>query len=255
MSPTLLELLTVYRGSDGDATRALYQRLEAIGPAGAIAANLLRACKTSTRAKRYRARRHRGGAYDVKGWAMGNIAQLLLEHSVELEISRWGWGEDREQPHHRFVLYVDLPSGQVSFHAAERGAGPDYPGHWDGARDVAADRILRWAASLVDGQPLEAAGGATAPRFLVDEKRHLICIPYSIDGLHGMAAELGINRRWFHRGRWPHYDVPVGKVAEIKARPDVELVSPREILRRIRGDTERRSPAPPAAEPVQQVLL
>jgi hypothetical protein len=254
MSPTLAELLQVYRGSDGDATRALYQRLEAIGPAGAIASNLLRACKTSTRAKRYRVRRHRGGAYDVKGWAMGNVCELLLDHGPGLGLVRWGWGEDREQPHHRYVLYVELPTGQVSFHAAELGAGPTYPGQWDGVRDVAADRILRFAAGVLDGRPIEPVATGMV-RFLVDEKRHLICVPYSIDGLHAMAAELEINSRWFHRGRWPHYDVPVTRLAEIKARPDVELVSPREILRRIRGDTERRSPAPPAAEPVQQVLL
>lgn len=53
---TLADLIAVYRGSNGDVTRALYERLEHLGPAGAIAVNLLRACKTTERAKRYRGR-------------------------------------------------------------------------------------------------------------------------------------------------------------------------------------------------------
>ncbi len=48
----------------------------------------------------------------------------------------WGWGFDPDQPVHRLVVYIDLPSGQVSFHAAERGPGPDYPASWDGVPGI-----------------------------------------------------------------------------------------------------------------------
>lgn len=49
----------------------------------------------------------------------------------------------------RWVLYVDLPTGQVSFHAPERGAGPNYPGKWNGVRGVSGERIVCWCQSLI----------------------------------------------------------------------------------------------------------
>lgn len=70
-------------------------------------------------------------------------------------------------------------------------------------------------------------------RFLCDNMRHLICEPYSIEGLHQMAAELGINRCWFHNTRYPHYDIPKKRIDEIRAKCDV--VKPNTILRIIKG--------------------
>lgn len=57
-------------------------------------------------------------------------------------------------------------------------------------------------------------------RFYCDEGRHLVCMPYSVDALHEMAAELGIHRRWFHRSKHGlhHYDIPRRRVQEIKER-------------------------------------
>jgi hypothetical protein len=37
----------------------------------------------------------------------------------------------------------------VSFHAGERGAGPDYPGDWDGVPGKSAARIIDWSALLL----------------------------------------------------------------------------------------------------------
>lgn len=54
--------------------------------------------------------------------------------------------------------------------------------------------------------------------YVCDSSRHLVCVPYSIAGLHQMARELGIHRGWFHPGRHPHYDIPKRRIAEIKAR-------------------------------------
>ncbi|HEY4112880.1 MAG TPA: DUF4031 domain-containing protein [Rhizomicrobium sp.] len=70
-------------------------------------------------------------------------------------------------------------------------------------------------------------------RYLCDRKRHLICEPYSVAGLHAMALALRIPRSWFHRGRHPHYDIPKTRIDEIAAR--CEVVSPREIVRIIQG--------------------
>ena len=152
----LLELYRVFEGSDGDTTRALYKSLEGHGPIGQVALNLFRAAKTSQRGKVYRGRRYRGAAYDTKEWSMGLLCAHLVDHAPSIGISSWGWGEDLEQPVHRQVLYIDLPTGQVSFHTGLRGLGPDYPGAWDGIRDQQAHRILRWVADILDGHAIAA---------------------------------------------------------------------------------------------------
>lgn len=150
---TLHDVMKVYDGSDGKATMALYSQLEQIGPVGEIAVNLFRAQKSSARAKVYRGGiRGQGSyssmAYDRKGWAMENLSKILQKHGEACGI-RWGWGIDEKAPMHRAVLYVDLPTGQVSFHAACRGAGPDYPGKWDEVLNASTGRICSWVAQLL----------------------------------------------------------------------------------------------------------
>jgi hypothetical protein len=147
---TLVEVYNVYNGSNAEATRALYARLELLGPIGVVAANLFRAHKTSARAKVYRGgERGRGSfkgmAYEKKNWALGNITTALSS----AKLLTYGWAEDSAQEFHRWVLYVDLPTGQVSFHAAARGTGPDYAGQWDGSTDEGAGRICRWISQLL----------------------------------------------------------------------------------------------------------
>jgi hypothetical protein len=44
-----------------------------------------------------------------------------------------------------------------------------------------------------------------------------------------MAADLGIKRCWFHKGsKYPHYDIPKLRIAEIQAK--CEVIDPRELL-------------------------
>jgi len=76
-------------------------------------------------------------------------------------------------------------------------------------------------------------------RFFSDNQRHLVCWPYSIEGLHEMARQLGIGRWWFHPGRLAHYDVPKRRITEVAAR--TEVVSARTILAIVKGE------APPPA--------
>jgi hypothetical protein len=83
----LADILRVYNGSDGDATKALFERLEAIGPVGIVAMNLFRASKNSARAKVYRGGGYRGKAYDRKSWAIDNLAKVLGEHGAALGLN------------------------------------------------------------------------------------------------------------------------------------------------------------------------
>jgi hypothetical protein len=152
----LSDVLSVYMGSDGTATTALYASLQQLGPAGEIALNLFRAQKNSERAKVYRGGGYRGKAYDRKEWALSNLTEILGKHGEACGI-RFGWGEDLAQTYHRHVLYVDLPAGQVSFHSASRGAGPDYAGKWDGDRGVSPSRICSWCAKLLEQTEAKAA--------------------------------------------------------------------------------------------------
>ena len=156
----MLDVQMIYDGSNGYQTRALYAHLETLGPAGLVALNLFRAQKCSARAKRYRGGLRglgsfKDAAYSRKEWSIQNLCRILSEHAAALGIG-WGWGRDPAQPVHCWVLYCDLPTGQVSFHAAKRGGGPDYPGRWDG-QHASATRIIGWCRELLEGAAKESS--------------------------------------------------------------------------------------------------
>jgi len=65
--------------------------------------------------------------------------------------------------------------------------------------------------------------------YYCDNKRHLVCKPYSIENLHIMAEDLGIKKWWFHKN---HYDIPKRRIEEITEK--CELVSPKDIVRIIK---------------------
>ncbi len=70
--------------------------------------------------------------------------------------------------------------------------------------------------------------------YFCDDERHLVCVPYTVDNLHLMAQDLQVKRCWFHSSsRFPHYDIPKRRVAEITARCTV--VSSRDILAIVKG--------------------
>lgn len=152
----------VYRSSDGAMTKQLYALLAKRGAAGEVAVELFRAQKCSERAKKYR-----GGicgvgsfkamAYERKGWALQNLCTALLtgttgsriERAIELSIS-FGWKEDSREPFARWVLYVELPNGQVSFHSPVRHDGPDFKGDWDG-QHLSCERVLAYCDAVLRG--------------------------------------------------------------------------------------------------------
>ena len=63
--------------------------------------------------------------------------------------------------------------------------------------------------------------------YYCDNKRHLVCVPFSIENLHMMANDLRIHRCWFHGGKNPHYDIPKNRIEEITAK--CILIETREI--------------------------
>lgn len=71
----------------------------------------------------------------------------------------------------------------------------------------------------------------TELQYICDEKRHLVCLPYSKDNLHKMAQDLGIARGWFHKH---HYDIPKKRIKEIKKK--CIIVSSKDIVRIIHGE-------------------
>lgn len=75
------------------------------------------------------------------------LTQTLNEHSALLGIS-WGWKTDPAQKDFPWVLYVDLPNGQASFHMGTRGIGPDYAGEWDG-KNLSAYHIVRFIENIL----------------------------------------------------------------------------------------------------------
>jgi len=70
--------------------------------------------------------------------------------------------------------------------------------------------------------------------FYCDNKRHLVCFPYSKENLHLMAKKLKIKRFWFHKN---HYDIPKRRINEIT--PKCILVNSRTIVKIIKGEYGR----------------
>lgn len=70
-------------------------------------------------------------------------------------------------------------------------------------------------------------------KYICDDARHLICIPYSIENLHRMAVDLNIHKCWYHsKSMMPHYDIPKRRIEEIKAK--CEVVSSKRITQIIK---------------------
>jgi hypothetical protein len=132
-----------FEGSDPADTRAFLKRLEQVGVEGCLAAELFRCQKASSRAKAYHGE-YRDMAYDRKAGVIDRLCVALRN----MRERRWGWQEDPCQGFARWVLYVELPQGQVSFHALERGDGPEYPREWD-RQHASEERILAFCDSVL----------------------------------------------------------------------------------------------------------
>lgn len=146
--------IEIFQGSNGEETKAFYKCLEGLGRSGILAMNMFRSQKASERAKLYRGGlpgvgRYKDLAYEKKNFSMGLLCSVLenMESKRGASEFRWGWKADPNAEFHKWVLYVDLPQGQVSFHSESRGRGPDYAGDWDGLHK-SRERILAFCDTV-----------------------------------------------------------------------------------------------------------
>jgi hypothetical protein len=225
-----MNVSTIYHGSDGEATKLLYETLATLpnGRAmhGLIAMNLLRAQKASARAKVYRGGvrgqgSYKGMAYAKKNWSLAQLCDALIKAESlpvnaractpenidywrrwsasarrvrELFVSEsdmtaanarqlldtraepppftstWGWREDAGQEFHKWVLYVELPTGQVSFHSAAPLTAHRYASEWDGA-GFSETRIIAYAQAVLDGRRPTLLHPPTPPPKITSEQQ------------------------------------------------------------------------------------
>jgi len=142
--------MSVFEQNNGDVTKEYYAEMNAKGLPGQLAVALFRAQKRSTAAKKYRGRKYKGAAYDVKNWSMSEVCRILDTMSAFEMAPKRGWKQDPKTVGYEWVLYVELPTGQCSFHSAQRLNGPDYTGDWDGLA-LSIERICRYC-DLVERQ-------------------------------------------------------------------------------------------------------
>lgn len=181
----------IFEQRDGEVTKAYYAVLCACGVMGELAVALFRAQKTSERAKSYRRSSSRRASYEVKNWSLGEVCRILSKmadcddcqgtgnfyrNDVDgdflpcdtcqgkgtQQTLRWGWKHDPKTPGYEWVLYVDLPSGQVSFHSAIRLSGPDYHGEYDGQK-LSRQRILAFCDAVLTGDICPEIDGPKQP--------------------------------------------------------------------------------------------
>jgi hypothetical protein len=143
----------VFDQTNGEVTKDYYKHLDSLGPHGQLATALFRANKRSCAAKRYRGRGFKQAAYEIKNWSLSEICRILTANDMGL---KWGWKRDPGTPGYEWVLYVELPlegGSQVSFHSADRLAGPDFSGEYDGAR-LSTERILQFCDAVYKARPV-----------------------------------------------------------------------------------------------------
>jgi hypothetical protein len=138
-----MDAQTVFNQQNGEVTKAYYAEMNSKGLPGQLAVALFRAQKRSTAAKKYRRGRFTRDAYDVKNWSISEVCRILDTMAAFESAPQWGWKRDSKTPGYEWVLYVDLPTGQCSFHSPQRLSGPDYLKDWDGI-GMSEPRIIRY---------------------------------------------------------------------------------------------------------------
>lgn len=169
-TPSFDRVAAVFHARDATRTVELYNELKGHGAEGLLAVNLCRAAKNSGLAKQYRGRNAKSAAYPSKRWwAIEQVEKVLADHAERLGIA-WGWKRDPAQPRFEWVLYVELATGQVSFHG-DRGNGPDFAGDWD-RQGMSAERIIAFAAHTLDGtRPVRFGPPIAPPAVPVPDRR------------------------------------------------------------------------------------
>jgi len=135
----------IYYGSNGGQTRSLFTKLKKQhGQIGEVAILLFKAQKASMRAKESFGK-YRRYAYERKGVAISQLCRSLEKQSDIV----WGWREDIDEPYAKWVLYLDLPTGQSSFHNTYRVGNNEYWTPWNGGGNSSIDNIIDWLDLLM----------------------------------------------------------------------------------------------------------
>jgi hypothetical protein len=150
---------SVFRQNNGDVTKNYYAEMNDKGHLGQLAVALFRAQKRSSAAKSYRRGKFTSAAYDVKNWSIGEIVRILTQYDCGFS---WGWGYDRNTPGYEWVLYVELPTGQCSFHSPHRIGPKNYDGAWDGI-GMSEQRIIAFCDLVWCGETEKAAEVIMSP--------------------------------------------------------------------------------------------
>jgi hypothetical protein len=141
--------IDVFRGSNGGKTRSYLSSLEKLGQSGRIASALFRVLKSSARAKKYRSGTRTVSFSELEhGRESESLKELCKLLQADSSRIAWGWQQDPNQDFAKWVLYVDLPHGQVRFHSTDRIDGPEYSGAWDGSLKR-EDHILDFCDSVL----------------------------------------------------------------------------------------------------------
>lgn len=134
---------------DSEQTMDFVTALSMRGSEGALAVSLFQDQYASMKAKTYRRRSHTSSTYDRKNVALDRLGHWC---GIILEDGQWGWKRDKNMPSFPWVLYVEIPTGQASFHTKERRTGPRYRKEWDGER-TSRERICRWCDQVMNLPP------------------------------------------------------------------------------------------------------
>ena len=152
----------VFNQSDGDITKGYYAAMNNKGIKGQLAVALFRAQKRSTAAKKYRRGKWRHAAYDIKNWSISEICRILNAMQAFEMAPEWGWKRDPNTPGFEWVLYVETPKGQCSFHSPDRLHGPDFKGEWKPIPN-SEQSILAFCDSIWDGKLKDIPKFGTVP--------------------------------------------------------------------------------------------
>ncbi len=145
-----------HRTCEVEITSGVYQALQAHGTLGYVALNLFRASQCNLDVKQTTGRRLSREAYERKIWSISLLAETLKQHADKLHL-QWGWSVDEAEPRFKHILFVELPTGQVSFNTDKRSLGPKLKANLDGQKGQSGVRICEFVTQILTGEKKENA--------------------------------------------------------------------------------------------------